>query len=50
MHQEPCFIIFITLAWDDDLLHLMDIPKNILPEVKSSSEVYGHTSKYFICL
>lgn len=32
-----------TLAWDDDLLHLMDIPKNILPGVKSSSEVYGHT-------
>jgi len=32
-----------TLSWDDDLLQLMDIPKNILPEVKSSSEVYGHT-------
>jgi len=32
-----------TLGWDDDLLQLMDIPKNILPEVKSSSEVYGHT-------
>ena len=32
-----------TLTWDDDLLQLMDIPKNILPEVKSSSEIYGHT-------
>jgi len=32
-----------TLAWDDELLQLMDIPKNILPEVRSSSEVYGHT-------
>lgn len=32
-----------TLAWDDDLLQLMDIPKNMLPQVKSSSEVYGHT-------
>lgn len=32
-----------TLAWDDELLALMDIPKNILPEVRSSSEVYGHT-------
>lgn len=32
-----------TLAWDDDLLQLMDIPKNVLPEVKSSSEVYGYT-------
>lgn len=32
-----------TLTWDDDLLQLMDIPKSILPEVKSSSEIYGHT-------
>jgi len=32
-----------TLSWDDDLLQLMDIPKNILPEVKSSSEIYGYT-------
>lgn len=32
-----------TLSWDDDLLQLMDIPKNILPEVRSSSEVYGHS-------
>ncbi|MBG9376261.1 glycerol kinase GlpK [Panacibacter sp. DH6] len=32
-----------TLAWDEDLLQLMDIPKNMLPEVKSSSEIYGYT-------
>jgi glycerol kinase len=32
-----------TLAWDDDLLQLMDIPKKLLPEVRSSSEVYGYT-------
>lgn len=32
-----------TLNWDDDLLQLMDIPRNILPEVKSSSEIYGYT-------
>ncbi|CAN5503094.1 glycerol kinase GlpK [soil metagenome] len=31
-----------TLAWDDDLLQLMDIPKNMLPEVRSSSEIYGY--------
>ncbi|MTI87427.1 MAG: glycerol kinase GlpK [Balneolaceae bacterium] len=30
--------------WDDELLRLMDIPKEILAEVKSSSEVYGHTT------
>jgi glycerol kinase len=31
------------LSWDEDLLQLMEIPKNILPEVRSSSEVYGHS-------
>ncbi len=29
--------------WDDELIELMDIPKSLLPEVKQSSEVYGHT-------
>jgi glycerol kinase len=33
-----------TLSWDDELLQLFDIPKNILPEVRSSSEVYGETA------
>ena len=33
-----------TQQWDDELLRLLDIPVNILPEVKSSSEVYGETS------
>lgn len=32
-----------TLQWDDDLLELFDIPKSMMPEVKSSSEVYGMT-------
>ena len=32
-----------TLDWDDDLLKLFDIPRSMMPEVKSSSEVYGHT-------
>jgi glycerol kinase len=31
------------LKWDTSLLELFDIPISILPEVKSSSEVYGHT-------
>lgn len=30
------------LKWDDELLSLMDIPASVLPEVKSSSEVYGN--------
>ena len=33
-----------TLEWDNDLLELFDIPKNILPEVKQSSEIYGETA------
>ncbi|MFD1166844.1 glycerol kinase GlpK [Sphingobacterium daejeonense] len=32
------------LKWDKDLLELFDIPESMLPEVKSSSEVYGETS------
>ncbi|MFX6031714.1 FGGY family carbohydrate kinase, partial [Acinetobacter baumannii] len=32
-----------TQQWDDELLQLFDIPTSILPEVRSSSEVYGHT-------
>jgi glycerol kinase len=30
-----------TLGWDDDLLELMEIPRALLPEIRSSSEVYG---------
>ncbi|PSL01993.1 glycerol kinase GlpK [Cecembia rubra] len=30
--------------WDEDLLELFDIPSSLLPEVKSSSEIYGETS------
>ncbi|MEO6639515.1 MAG: glycerol kinase GlpK, partial [Ginsengibacter sp.] len=30
--------------WDDELLKLLDVPASMLPEVKSSSEVYGETS------
>jgi glycerol kinase len=33
-----------TGAWDDELLKLFDIPKAILPEVRSSSEIYGRTA------
>ena len=31
------------LCWDRELLELFGIPESMLPEVKSSSEVYGHT-------
>lgn len=32
-----------TLQWDDDLLKLLDIPRSMMPEVKSCSEVMAHT-------
>ena len=32
-----------TMEWDDELLRLLDIPRAMLPEVRSSSEVYGQT-------
>jgi glycerol kinase len=34
-----------TLTWDEEILKVLNIPKSMLPEVKGSSEVYGHTSK-----
>lgn len=34
------------LQWDDEILALLNIPKVMLPEVKSNSEVYGQTMEY----
>ncbi len=31
-------------AWDQELLSAMQIPETILPQIRSSSEVYGHVS------
>jgi glycerol kinase len=33
-----------TLAWDDELLRVLGVPRSMLPEVRSSSEVYGRVS------
>ncbi|MEG0257924.1 MAG: glycerol kinase GlpK [Christensenella sp.] len=35
-----------TLEWDDTILKALDIPKAMLPEVKSSSEIYGNAEVY----
>lgn len=32
-----------TLKWDEDLMKLFGIPMSMLPEVHSSSEIYGYT-------
>ena len=34
-----------TLAWDDELLRLFDIPRSMLPDVHSSISVFGHTER-----
>jgi glycerol kinase len=31
--------------WDNELLELFAIPREVLPEVRSSSEIYGHTKQ-----
>lgn len=31
-----------TLDWDDEILKLLDVPRSMLPRIKSSSEIYGH--------
>lgn len=37
-----------TLEWDEDILRLLDIPKEMLPEVRSNSEVYGYTGSHLL--
>ena len=37
-----------NLQWDSELLEMLDIPANLLPEVKSSSEVYAASDTEFL--
>ena len=36
-----------TLQWDGELQDIFNIPGNMLPQIRSSSEVYGHTDQIF---
>ncbi len=36
-----------NLQWDDELLGIFGIPSSMLPDVKSSSEIYGNTDNLF---
>ncbi|WGI36986.1 glycerol kinase GlpK [Mesomycoplasma lagogenitalium] len=36
-----------TLDWDQEILDLLEIPREILPEVKASSEHYGYVSPHY---
>lgn len=33
-------------GWDDKLLAVLDVPRSLLPEVRSSSEIYGETTLF----
>ncbi|MFY9283254.1 MAG: glycerol kinase GlpK [Miniphocaeibacter sp.] len=37
-----------TLEWDKEILELLDIPANMLPEVKPSSEIYGYSDSNYL--
>ncbi len=36
-----------TLQWDDDMLAAMEIPRSLLPEIRSSSEIYAKAQAPF---
>jgi glycerol kinase len=36
-----------ALEWDKDLLKIFDVPESMLPDVRSSSDIYGHTVGQF---
>ncbi|SKC62200.1 glycerol kinase GlpK [Okibacterium fritillariae] len=42
--SRTLFMDLETLSWDDEILEIFGVPKSMLPEIKSSSEVYGHAS------
>ena len=35
-----------TLDWDQELLDILEIPRSVLPTIKSSSEIYAHTDPH----
>ncbi len=39
--SRTMFLDLTTLEWDDEILAAFNVPKSMLPEVRSSSEVYG---------
>jgi len=44
--SRTMFMDLETLQWDDEILTIFDVPRSMLPSIRSSSEVYGtaHTS------
>src|SRR5918995_599057 len=44
--SRTMFMDLDTLAWDDDILAAFDVPRSMLPEIRSSSEVYGVANEH----
>ncbi|KAA9144206.1 glycerol kinase GlpK [Microbacterium lushaniae] len=40
--SRTLFMDLETLQWRDDILEVFGVPRSMLPEIRSSSEVYGH--------
>lgn len=43
--SRTCLFNINTLSWDEELLELFGVDKSMLPEVKSSSEIFGYASR-----
>ncbi|MFF2272492.1 glycerol kinase GlpK [Agromyces sp. NPDC058136] len=44
--SRTMFMDLETLQWDDEILAAFGVPRSMLPEIKSSSEVYGHANQH----
>ena len=42
--SRTMFLNIHTREWDDELLKMLNVPRSVLPQVKSSSEVYGEST------
>ncbi len=44
--SRTMFMDLETLSWDDDILAAFGVPRSMMPEIKSSSEVYGVANEH----
>jgi glycerol kinase len=42
--SRTLFMDLETCQWDDEILQAFDVPRSMLPEIRSSSEIYGEVS------
>ncbi|TFD93835.1 glycerol kinase GlpK [Cryobacterium lactosi] len=44
--SRTLFMDLETLQWDDEILSIFNVPKSMMPEIRSSSEVYGTVNEH----